>query len=154
MSGPVSGPVTALEALRTTLAAEHAALYVHGALGGQTSESAEPVLHAAIAAAYAQHRARRDHLVAQVAAAGGDPVPAEAAYELPEDLTTPAAVAAHAREVEERCAAAYAFLVASTTGEPRRWAVTALTEAAVTAVGLTGAPQTLPGVDDPAAPAG
>jgi hypothetical protein len=43
--------VSEIDALQTTLAAEHAAVFVYGALGGRTSLSATPVLHDAIAAA-------------------------------------------------------------------------------------------------------
>ncbi len=81
-----------LDALQTALAAEHAAVYVCGALGAQTSQSAEPALFVAVSEAYAAHRAGRDQLVARVADLGAEPVAAEPAYELPADLGTTSAV--------------------------------------------------------------
>ena len=39
--------MTELEALQTTLEAEHAAVYVYGLLGSRTSQSAEPELYLA-----------------------------------------------------------------------------------------------------------
>ena len=76
--------MTPLDALQTTLAGEHAAVYVYGVLGARTSRSAEPQLFADVADAYATHRARRDQLMTMVRDAGGTPVAAEPAYELPE----------------------------------------------------------------------
>ncbi len=55
------------DALQTTLAAEHAAVYVYGVLGGRTSKSAEPATYAAISSAYDAHRARRDQLTGRPA---------------------------------------------------------------------------------------
>jgi hypothetical protein len=137
--------VSEVEALQTTLAAEHAAVYVYGALGAQTSQSAQPVVFAAVSEAYAVHRDRRDQLVTDLLALGAVPAVAEPAYELPADLGTVEAVTARAVELEESCAATYAFVVASATGARRRWAVTALADAAVRAVGLGGSPDVLPG---------
>lgn len=52
--------MTVLDALQTTLAAEHAAVHLYGVLGAQTSASATPDLFAAVSDAYAAHRGRRD----------------------------------------------------------------------------------------------
>lgn len=134
-----------VEALQTTLAAEHAAVYVYGALGAQTSRSAQPLVFAALSEAYAAHRDRRDQLVADLQGLDAVPAAAAPAYDLPADLASVSAVTARAVELEEACAATYAFLVGSTTGGRRRWAVTALTDAAVRAIGLGGKPRTLPG---------
>lgn len=134
-----------VEALQTTLAAEHAAVYVYGALGAQTSQSAQPTLFTAVSEAYAVHVDRRDALIAQLRALDVAPVAAEPAYELPADLGTTAAVSAQALELEQSCAATYAFLVGSTTAARRRWAVAALTDAAVRGIGFGGEPEDLPG---------
>ena len=48
--------MTAVDALQTTLAGEHAAVYLYGALGGRTSQAAAPALYAALRDAYAAHR--------------------------------------------------------------------------------------------------
>jgi len=137
--------VSTLDALQTTLAAEHAAVYVYGVLGGQTSRASEPGLYAAVSAAYGEHRARRDLLTRSVADLGGTPVAAEASYALPAALGTAAAVSRAALAVEVSCASTYAFLVASTVGPRRRWAASALRDAAVRELGFGGAPAPLPG---------
>ena len=105
--------MTYAEALQTTLAGEHAAIYVYGALGAQTSQSGTPDLYAAITDAYEAHRARRDQLVATLTDLGEEPVAAEPVYELPKNLDSTDAVTARALEIERSCASTYAFLVAS-----------------------------------------
>lgn len=137
-----------LEALQTTLAAEHAAVYVFGAIGGRTSRSASPQLYAAVSAAYAVHRARRDQLTRVIADLDATPVAAEPAYELPRRLDTVDQLARAALGVERRCAATYAYLVAETVGDRRRWAITALNEAAVRELAFRGTPETFPGNDE------
>ncbi len=132
--------------LQRVLADEHAAVYVLGVLGAQTSQSAQPALYAAVSAAYAMHRARRDHLIATLADQGAAPTAAAAAYRVPADLSTPDQIAAAARAVEEGAATAYASLVGSSVGEIRAWAIRALTDAAVRSLGFGAVPSALPGV--------
>ena len=74
--------MTVLDALQATLADEHAALYTYGVLGARTSQAATPTLYDALTAGYRRHRSRRDQLRLMVVDAGGQPVPAAAAYEL------------------------------------------------------------------------
>lgn len=136
-----------LDALQTTLAAEHAAVFVYGALGGRTSRSATPDLFASVVRAYDAHRARRDRLTATIVDLGGDPVAAEPAYELPR-LDTPAQVTAAALDVERACAATYAYLVENTEAEQRRSAIGALNEAAVRELVFRGTPEMFPGRDE------
>lgn len=145
MSEP--GPVE-LDALQTTLAAEHAAVYVLGTLGGRTSRSATPGLYDAVSSAYAAHRARRDALTREIRDLGAEPVAAEAAYELPRLLETPDQVTRTALEVERGCATTYAWLVASTTGSTRRRAIAALNETAVRELVFRGTPEMFPGTDE------
>ena len=78
--------MTARAGLQTALAAEHAAVYVFGVLGAQTSRSAQPILFDQLSAAYVAHRAERDRLVRAVRDLGGEPVAAEPAYQVPERL--------------------------------------------------------------------
>ena len=137
-----------VDALNTTLAAEHAALFVYGALGAQTSRTGTPTLYADIDAAYTEHRSRRDQLVAMIRDLGGEPVAAEPAYELPPDLSTPDLVTRRALRLEKSCAATYAYLVASSPQERRRWAVTALTMTAVRELDFRGTPEIFPGGDE------
>lgn len=134
------------EALQVALAAEHAAVFVYAALGAQTSRSAEPTLYARVTRAYVAHRTRRDQLSALLVRAGSEPVAAEAGYALPADLGTARAVTARARALEEGAASTYAFLVASTTGETRAWAVRSLLDAAVRVLDFGGRPARLPGI--------
>lgn len=136
----------ASEALQAALAAEHAAVFVYAALGGQASQSAQPGLYGRITAAYRLHRTRRDELVAMVRAAGGEPVAAEPGYQLPADLGTATALHARALRLEQDAAATYAYLVASSTGATRTWAVTALLDAAVRGLGFGGKSESFPGL--------
>jgi hypothetical protein len=140
--------MTGLEALQTALAAEHAALYVYGALGGRTSQSAAPAMYAAVSTSYAEHRSRRDLLVRDIRALGGTPVSSAAAYELPGDLGSVAGVARAALELERSCATTYAWVVANTVGPRRRWAVEVLTHTAVRELVFRGTPEMLPGADE------
>lgn len=133
-----------LEALQTTLAAEHATIYVLGYLGGQASRRTQPALATALGEAYAAHRARRDQLVSRVLDVGGTPVAADAVYALPV-VDGPDAVAARAVVLEQACAATYDFLVASSPAVERPWAVSALVDSAVRSVGLGGPAQNFPG---------
>jgi hypothetical protein len=135
------------DALQTTLAAEHAAVWVYGVLGGQTSSSDEPELYADVLAAYRLHRGRRDLLTGLIAKGGAEPVAAEVGYELG-PVGSPALVEAAALAVEQRCAATYADLVGRTTGRRRAWAIRALTDAAVRQLRFRGSPETFPGAGE------
>jgi len=138
--------MTALEALQATLAGEHAALYVYGSLGARTSASAAPTLYAALRAGYDVHRAQRDRLNRVVRDLGADPVAAAAAYDLPDPLASEFDVRRAAQDLEQRCAVGYAELVAQTVGIDRRWAIGALTGAAVRRLAVGGDPEPFPGV--------
>lgn len=136
------------DALQATLANEHAAVFVYGVLGAQTSRSADPPLYAAITDAYTAHRARRDQLTGMLRDLGEEPVASAPVYELPEDLSTPELVTARALELERSSAAAYAFLVASSPGPRRRFAVDLLTQTAVRELAFRGIPEMFPGSDE------
>ncbi len=138
--------MTTLESLQTSLAAEHAAVWLFGALGGQTSVSARPELFASVTRSYTVHRARRDQLIRAVRDLGVVPVASAPAYELPNDLSTPAEVTVAALEIESRSAALYADLVANTYGDQRDWAIAALTDAAIRVLGYRGSPEIFPGL--------
>jgi hypothetical protein len=140
--------VSDVQALQTTLAAEHAAVYVLGTLGGRTSQSADAQLFETITAAFAAHRVRRDELTAAIADLGAEPVAAEAAYDVPAGLQRAARIARVARETEEACATTYAWLVANTVDELRRWAIKALNETAVRVLTLRGTPEMFPGAGE------
>ena len=140
--------MTPVDALQVALAAEHAALYVYGALGARTSQSATPVLFAEVSDAYTTHRAWRDLLTSRLVDVGAEPTPAAATYELPATAPTPTGVARAAAEVEERCATTYAYVVANTADADRAWAIGALTRSATRRVAFGAAPEALPGAAD------
>lgn len=138
--------MTYLDALQTTLAAEHAAVFVVGYLGAQTSASADPRLYATLLEAYDVHRTRRDDLVARVVDAGGEPVAAEASYVLA-DVTAGGRTAILQRglRLERDCGATYGYLAASSPSDERGWAVDALIDSALRELALGGRPRANPG---------
>ena len=136
----------AVDALQRTLAAEHAAVYIFGVLGGRAAVLGSSPLRPALATAYDTHVARRNQVRLLVRAAGGVPVAAEPAYDLPRALTTPAQITAEALRVERACVTTYAALVAATTGSDRAWAVGTLSAGALSELRFGGPPLPLPGL--------
>lgn len=119
-----------LRALQAALAAEHAAVYGYGVVGGRIGEKRRTEARTA----YDAHRARRDALVREVRDAGGEPVAAAAGYALPFPVPDAAAAVRLAAELENRVAGVYADLVRDSGGERRRGAAEAMREAAVRSV--------------------
>jgi uncharacterized protein DUF4439 len=140
--------MTDVDALQTTLEAEHAAVYVYGLLGSRTSQGAEAPLYQALRAAYEAHRERRDALIGEIAALGAVPGPAAAAYAAPMGLDTTDARYRSALELERACARTYAALVGSTTGTLRGEAVAMLNDAAARELSFRGNPEIFPGADE------
>lgn len=138
--------MTATEALQRTLAGEHAAIFVFGALGGRASSLSAPRLRASLGTAYDAHVERRDQLRTMLTEAGAEPVAAEPAYRLPRRLRTAGQIAREALRVERACATTYAALVAASAGAQRRWAVDALVTTATGETAFGGRPQALPGL--------
>jgi hypothetical protein len=134
-----------LPALQETLAAEHAAVHVYAVLGGRVSTDTDPITADRLRAAYEAHRARRDQLRSVIADLGKEPVAAAPGYRVDARTRDAARLLAVARTTEERCAAVYAQLVASTSGRQRRWAVEALTDSAVRTLTLGGTADAYPG---------
>lgn len=140
--------ITTVEALQETLAAEHAAVYVYGVLGGRLSANAFPVPAARIRSAYDAHRARRDLLRALVSDRDAEPVAAAAAYVVRPGDGSDAAAYREARRVEEGCAEVYSLLVAAGEGQLRRLGITALTETGLRLLDLGADPSPYPGAPD------
>jgi hypothetical protein len=136
----------AVDALQRTLAAEHAAVYIFGVLGGRAAVLGLSPLRPALTTADATHMVRRNQVRVLVRAAGGAPVAGEAAYDLPRALTTPAQITAEALRVERACVTTYAALVAATTGSDRAWAVGTLSAGALSELSFGGPPLALPGL--------
>lgn len=147
-AGRPPAPTGYLDGLQSALAAQHAALYVVGALGAQTSASATPDLFDLLVATYEEHRTRRDELGALVQAQGAEPVAAQTAYALPADLTTPEAVTRAGLEVQRACSAAWAYLVGTSPRPERDYALQALKMTAVRELAFRGTPEMFPGTDE------
>ncbi len=131
-----------LRALQAALAAEHAAVYGYGVVGGRIGEDRRTEARTA----YDAHRARRDALVRTVKDAGGAPVAAAAGYALPFPVPDAAAAVRLAAELEDRVAGVYADLVRASGGERRREAAEAMREAAVRSVRWSGESVAFPGL--------
>ncbi|MET7290051.1 ferritin-like domain-containing protein [Streptomyces sp. NPDC005573] len=140
-----------LAAFQAALAAEHAAVYGYGVVGGRIGGKRR----AEAQAAYDAHRARRDALVRQVRDLGAAPVAANAAYALPYPVTDPASAVRLAAHLEEGIAGVCSDLVRATSGARRGAAAAALREAAVRAVRWSGDGVAFPGLAERAGgPAG
>ncbi|MEU8031158.1 ferritin-like domain-containing protein [Streptomyces sp. NPDC049099] len=144
MSGRARDDARAAEltALQASLAAEHAAVYGYGVVGGRIGAARR----AEARAAYDAHRARRDALILEVRDLGGQPVAANAAYALPFPVPDSVAAVRLAARLEERVAGVYADLVRAATGTRRGAAAAALREAAVRAVRWSGESVAFPGL--------
>ncbi|MGW3728525.1 ferritin-like domain-containing protein [Streptomyces sp. NPDC000851] len=136
-----------LRALQAALAAEHAAVYGYGVVGGRIDEGRRTQARAA----YDAHRARRDALVRAVRDLGGEPVAAAGGYALPFPVTDSPTAVRLAAELEERVAGVYSDLVRAAGGGLRGTAVAALREAAVRAVRWRGGSVAFPGLAERAA---
>lgn len=136
---------TGIGSLQDTLAGEHAAVYVFGVLGAQTSESAQPQLWSDLDTAYEWHRAARDELVARITAANETPVAASASYRLPNAAGNADQVTRAALVTERRVTDTYGTLIAETAGRLRRWAIRSLDESAVRQLRFRGRPEIFPG---------
>lgn len=140
--------MTVLDALQTTLADEHAALYTYGVLGARTSQGQDPALYTALTAAYRRHRARRDQLRLMVVDAGGVPVVAEVAYALDGALLRAPQVERAALDLEVASVEVLTALVARSAGGVREWALTEAIWSATWQLEVGGAPTTWPGAPE------
>jgi hypothetical protein len=135
-------------ALQATLAAEHAAVHVYAVLGGRLAGAENPATAERFRAAYETHRGRRDQLRSLIADSGATPEAAAAAYQVDARGRDHQRLLRVARQTEERCAAVYAQLVAGSTGRNRRWAIEALTDAALRHLELGGVASAYPGLPE------
>ncbi|MEU6813887.1 ferritin-like domain-containing protein [Streptomyces sp. NPDC046860] len=131
-----------LAALQTALAAEHAAVYGYGVVGGRIGAPRQGEARSA----YDAHRAARDTLARSVRDLGGEPVAASPAYALPFSVADSPAALRLAAELEERLSGVYADLVRASTGSRRTAATAALREAAVRATRWSGKAPAFPGL--------
>lgn len=139
--------MSSVEALQRCLAAEHAAVYGYGVVGGVLAGiDTAGKLEAYADNCYAAHRARRDALTDHLARLGKTPVAAHAAYRLPFRVTGVPGCRSLARTIERRTAAVYAFTVSQTVNGARATAVDTLTDCAVREVAWGADPQSFPGL--------
>jgi hypothetical protein len=117
-------------ALYDAVAAEHATIYGYGIVSAHTT----PDVNDLVAKSMAEHRERREAALAMLAArSAGAPLPA-AGYQLPMTVDDPTGAAKLAVRMEEDDAVAWRAVVEQATDEKdRAFAVTALTQCAVTA---------------------
>ncbi|CBG69647.1 MULTISPECIES: ferritin-like domain-containing protein [Streptomyces] len=139
-----------LKAVQAALAAEHAAVYGYGVVGGKIGQARQGEARSA----YDAHRARRDRLVRVVRDLGGEPAAAAAGYALPFQVTDSGSAERLAAELEERVAGVYSDLVRASEGDRRGAAAEALREAAVRAVRWRGESVAFPGLAERTAAAG
>jgi aspartate/methionine/tyrosine aminotransferase len=129
-TGPPRPPDAAAGALFDAVATEHAVIYGYGLVSAHSS----PEENELVAAAMAEHRERREAAIKMLTARGVEPPLPAAGYQLPMQLDNPTDAANLAVRMEDDCAVAWrAVAEHATTAEDRTFAVTALTQAAVTA---------------------
>jgi hypothetical protein len=123
-------------ALRTALAAEHAAVWGYGVVGAALDPSAQGLA----AVSETAHREVRDRVVELLAERGAEPVGAEGGYALPFPVLSGTDASALAVVLEDGVAAAWVrVLDQAVERSTRELAVGALTAAEVRAVGWRAA---------------
>ncbi|MBU9764590.1 DUF4439 domain-containing protein [Mycobacterium sp. TNTM28] len=132
-------------ALFDAVAVEHGAIYGYGLVSAHST----PEDNALVATAMAEHRARREAAIAMLEARSVTPPLPAAGYQLPAPLNDPTDAANLAIRMEEDASVAWrAVLEQASSDKDRSFAVTALTQTAVTAAtwraGLNVAPVTVP----------
>ena len=142
---PTLGPADR-DALNRLLAGEHAAVFAYPLIVARCAANRK----ALAAIFWQQHLALRDRLAAQLAAAGTQPVAAQAAYDVGPVPATSGAAARLAVRVENGLAALAVDAVAATTGVLRGLAAAQLVSAARRAVAWGGTGVPLPGGGLPA----
>ncbi|HEX4811778.1 MAG TPA: ferritin-like domain-containing protein [Nonomuraea sp.] len=132
-----------MEKLRKALAAEHAAVFAYGLLGARASGA----LRDRMTAAFTAHRARRDRLRTLITQRGGRPAEPDASYALPYFPSTPALATKLAVHLETGITAAYLELTAAQDMSLRRYAASAMQEAATRSYAFDRAqPPAFPGM--------
>ena len=139
----MSNTITAVKALQTALAAEHAAVYGYGIVGahggGRYGRAAEHD--------WKVHRAHRDQLIALLQQRHADPVGAKPAYVLPFDVDGPRTASRLAAHLEDGVAAAYLQLVGVTDTKLRSLGARLLRDATVRGARWGGSTAAFPGMD-------
>jgi hypothetical protein len=117
-------------ALFDAVAAEHATIYGYGLVSAHST----PDVNDLVSAAMAEHRDRREAAIAMLAARSVDPPLPAAGYQMPIEVNNPTDAANLAVRMEQDTAVAWrAVLEQETDAQGRAFAVTALTQCAITA---------------------
>jgi hypothetical protein len=117
-------------ALFDAVATEHATIYGYGLVSAHST----PDVNDLVSAAMAEHRDRREAAIAMLAARSVDPPLPAAGYQMPIEVNNPTDAANLAVRMEQDTAVAWrAVLEQETDAQGRAFAVTALTQCAVTA---------------------
>lgn len=117
-------------ALFDAVANEHAAIYGYGLVSAHSTPDSNDL----VATAMAEHRARREEAIARLAGRKAAAPLSAPGYQLPIVVDSPVDAAKLAVGIEQDSAVAWrAVLERATTNEDRAFAVTAMTESAVTA---------------------
>jgi hypothetical protein len=117
-------------ALFDAIATEHATIYGYGLVSAHST----PDVNDLVSAVMAEHRDRREGAIALLKARSIDPPLPAAGYQLPMAVDNPTDAANLAVRMEEDAAVAWrAVLEQATDEKDRTFAVTALTQCAVTA---------------------
>jgi hypothetical protein len=117
-------------ALFDAIAIEHATIYGYGLVSAHSTPDVNDLVSAVMAA----HRDRREAAIAMLQARSVDPPVPAAGYQLPIEVDNPTDAANLAVRMEEDAAVAWrAVLEQATDEKDRTFAVTALTQCAVTA---------------------
>ncbi len=140
--------MTATDALQECLAAEHAAIYGYGVLGGVLAGTSESEDLTRAQAGYDAHVRSRDDLRERIVELGVQPVVAEPVYALPFAVDDPATCRRLAIQLESRTAAVYAAAVGSTVDELRAVTARALSGCAVRGDAWGAPDDVLPGLDE------
>ena len=131
-----------IAAMQAALAAEQAASYGYGVVGSHLTGSR----FTAATADWVAHDRARDALTAMIAARGGRPRPAAAAYRLPISVTTSRQAIALAIMLERQVTAAYLGLVAASDPVLRTFAAQNMRDTAIREARWSDRPQAFPGL--------
>ena len=144
MTGSAGPAGQVLAALQNALAAEHAASYGYGVVGGRLPQGSAAQL--AAGNDWVTHLRARDRLANLIRARGATPIPAAVSYELPFPVASPAQARALAARLEDGVAAAYLGLVALPEPELRSLGAEEVRAAALRAETWRGTTQAFPGL--------
>ncbi|CRZ14988.1 ferritin-like domain-containing protein [Mycolicibacterium neworleansense] len=129
-TSPTRPTTSADAALFDAVAVEHGAIYGYGLVSAHST----PEDNALVAAAMAEHRTRREAAMAMLEARSVTPPLPAAGYQLPAPVSDPTDAVNLAIRMEEDSAVAWRAVLEQATGdEDRTFAVTALSQTAVTA---------------------